>query len=129
MSQVWQVVTPEYDDIVTVRKRHKSIFIPYTLWGRTGTEMDIARIMYEATKTEGALILELVDALDEDTHESILQPPISKAQQVTRSRTLKKLLQKEYIKKIGQRKFMINPFLLVPRRDIKDSVVLKWDKL
>jgi hypothetical protein len=129
MSNIWKVVTPNHDDIVVVQKRHKSIFIPHTLWGRKGTNMDIAKVMYEATKTEGALILELVDNLNEDTHESTLAPPTSKAHQVTRSRTLKTLIQKEYIKKIGQRKFLFNPFLLVPRQDVKDSVVLRWEKL
>jgi hypothetical protein len=129
MSNIWKVVTPNHDDVVVVQKRHKSIFIPHTLWGRKGTDMDIARVMYEATKTEGALILEIVDALDESTHISTLAPPTSKVQQVTRSRTLKTLIQKEYIKKIGQRKFLFNPFLLVPRQDIKDSVVLQWEKL
>jgi ADP-glucose pyrophosphorylase len=116
------------DEYVQVYKKHTH-YIPFTLWGKIGTIMNIVKVMLDMTKPEQRFFDQLIDALDTTTHMSKLEPAKTKSEGIHRSSTAKLLINKGLIKRVSPGVWMINPELLVPDKNNRDYVIQYWSTL
>lgn len=89
--------------------------------------VDVFDLMDSLTPTANSLLKLIKDLLDFKTNEATLPKPKSKYESKARSNAIAILKQKGVIKKIGQRSFIVNPYLIVPPVDYQQDVLNKWN--
>ena len=95
----------------------------------TDENIDIIDLMDDLKPTSIRLFKEIKDRLDYQTSEATLDKPKSTGEQKRRSMATKDLKDHDAIKKTGQRTYLINPHLILPKIDLQEDVVAKWDSL
>ena len=129
-----------YDDSkeAVIKLRHKTVIKEFSLVGRLNTlhanietsqNIDIVDLMAALPRTANSLFKEIKDQLDYRTSEATLPKPPNTKEQKKRSYALNTLKQHEIIKKTGQRSVIVNPYLLLPKKDLQKTIVAKWNSL
>jgi len=96
---------------------------------KDASTMDIVDVMDSLTPTANSLFKNIKDNLDYRTNEATLKGPHNKSEQKSRSNATKVLKNAGVVKKIGQRSFIVNPYLIVPPGDFQKDIVAKWESL
>lgn len=104
-------------------------FVPFTLFGQLGTDMDVIKMMLNSTKPEQKLFSEIADALDVRTNQATLNRPSTPSLRRRRSATAKLLIDRGFIKKVRNNVYMVNPNLLVPVQEYRESIFIHWENL
>jgi hypothetical protein len=135
------ITTIQHEDTndVDVRiNKKKKIIKEFSLVGRLNTmyaeintdeNIDIIDLMDDLKPTSISLFKEIKDRLDYKTNEATLDNPKSKGEQKQRSVAIKDLKGHDAIKKTGQRTFIINPYLILPKIDLQEVILAKWNSL
>ena len=122
---------------VTINKK-KRIIKEFSLVGRLNTmyaeintdeNIDIIDLMDDLKPTSRRLFKEIKDRLDYQTSEATLEKPKGKYKQKRRSMATKDLKDHDAIKKTGQRTYIINPHLILPKIDLQEDILAKWNSL
>ena len=132
--------TLSFDDTkeAVINLRHKAVINEFSLVGRLNTlhakiktpqNIDIVDLMASLPRTANSQFKEIKDLLEYLTNEATLPKPPNTREQKKRSYALKTLKQHEVIKKTGQRSVIVNPYLLLPRKDLQETIIAKWDGL
>ena len=135
------ITTIQHDDTndvdIKINKK-KAIIKEFSMVGRLNTmyakintdeNIDIIDLMDDLKPTSIRLFKEIKDRLDYQTSEATLDKPKSTGEQKRRSMATKDLKNHDAIKKTGQRTYLINPHLILPKIDLQEDVVAKWDSL
>ena len=122
---------------IRVNKR-KSLIKEFSLVGRLNTmhakintheNIDIIDLMDDLKPTPRRLFKEIKDNFDYQTNEATLQKPKGKYKQKRRSMATKILKDRNVIKKTGQRSYIVNPYLIVPKIDFQKDILTKWNSI
>ena len=89
--------------------------------------IDVFELMMSLTPKAKRIMYEITSNMNYKNNEATLDKPISKKHSKRRSEALRELKQKNVIRKIGQRTFIVNPYLIVPPVENQESVINKWN--
>ena len=132
--------TIKHDDNSTVYKVTKNTLITqYSMVGRFNTavcskrrnprNIDVVDLMATLTPTANNLLKEIKDNYYYRTNEVTLEKPKGKYKQKRRSAAANALKRHKAIKKTGQRTYIINPYLFIPKPEDEEDILAKWNSL
>ena len=131
--------TIQHDDNSSVYKVKKNSLIKeFSLVGRFNTmhsknknrnNIDIVDLMDDLTPTAINLLKMVKDNIDFRTNEATLEKPKGKYKQKRRSAAANALKRHKAIKKTGQRTYIINPYLFIPKPEDEEDILAKWNSL
>ena len=132
--------TIKHDDNSTVYKVTKNTLISqYSKVGRFNTavcskrrnprNIDVVDLMATLTPTANNLLKEIKDNYYYRTNEVTLEKPKGKYKQKRRSAAANALKRHKAIKKTGQRTYIINPYLFIPKPEDEEDILAKWNSL
>jgi hypothetical protein len=126
------------NDVDIKINKKKRIIKEFSMVGRLNTKYaknntdennDIIDLMDSLKPTSRRLFKEIKDNLDYHTNEATLDKPKGKYKQKRRSMATKILKDRDVIKKTGQRSYIVNPYLIVPKIDLQEGILTKWNSL
>ena len=139
MAQSTQGTTIKHDDNSIVYKvKQNRLIKEFSMVGRLNTiyskkanpnNIDIVDLMDILPPTAINLFKMIKDNLDFKTNEATLDKPKDKGEQKRRSNATKHLKKHGAIKKTGQRSYIVNPYLLVPKIDHQEDILAKWNSI
>ena len=97
--------------------------------GRHISNIDIVDLMDSLTPSANSLLKMIKDRLDYRTNEARLSMPNNKSEGKSRSYATAALKRYGAVKKLGQRTFIVNPYLIVPPPDYQLDVIAKGNLL
>ena len=132
--------TIKHDDNSTVYKVTKNTLITqYSMVGRFNTavcskrrnprNIDVVDLMATLTPTANNLLKEIKDNYYYRINEVTLEKPKGKYKQKRRSAAANALKRHKAIKKTGQRTYIINPYLFIPKPEDEEDILAKWNSL
>ncbi len=132
--------TLSFDDTkeAVIKLRHKAVIEEFSLVGRLNTlisrsktpqNIDIVDLMASLPRAANSLFKQIKDQLNYRTNEATLPKPLNTKEQKKRSYALSTLRQHNVIKKTAQRTFIVNPYLLIPKKELQETIIMKWDSL
>ena len=135
-KQYTTTVSHHATDVVEIRPGALSPIRKFNLVGRLNrlgshevSHMDAFDIMDTLPTPARHLLREIKCHSHYVTNEATLPAPSTKSYQVARSKALKILKERDLVKKIGQRTFIINPKLILPPKEYQQTVLDKWNSL
>ena len=96
---------------------------------RNPRNIDVVDLMANLTPTANNLLKEIKDNYYYRTNEVTLEKPKGKYKQKRRSAAANALKRHKAIKKTGQRTYIINPHLILPKIDLQENILAKWNSL
>lgn len=131
--------TIQHDDKSVVYKvKQNRLISEFSMVGRFNTmqskntnpdNIDIVDLMDSLTPTAINLLKMIKDNRDFRTNEATLEKPKGKYKQKRRSTATKILKDHNVIKKTGQRTYIVNPYLIVPKIEFQEDILSKWYSL
>lgn len=129
-----------YDDNkeATIKLQNKSLIKEFSILGRLNTlhakinnpeNIDIIDLMDILRPTANNLLKLIKEQMNYLTNEATLPKPINKTEQKRRSNAVRIFKQYSAIKKIAQRSYIVSPYLIVPRPDLQETIVNRWNSL
>lgn len=97
--------------------------------GRDIKNIDIVDLMASLPSSANALLKMIKDLLNYKTNEARLPMPNGKSDGNRRAKATTVLKRYGAVKKLGQRTFIVNPYLIVPPVDFQLDVIAKWNSL
>ena len=131
----------QHDDTnnVDIRiNKKESIIKEFSMVGRFNTvyskrrnprNIDVVDLMATLTPTANNLLKEIKDNYYYRTNEVTLEKPKGKYKQKRRSAAANALKRHKAIKKTGQRTYIINPYLFIPKPEDEEDILAKWNSL
>jgi len=138
MAQTTTSVTHDDTQPLEITVPRKVPLIKFSAVGRLDTlyadnrrieHIDIFDLMSTQTSTVNNVLKEIKDQLDYRTNEASLTKLGSAYKIKSRSESTKILKDLGVIKKIGQRSFIVSPYLIVPPANFQKDILAKWDSL
>ena len=126
------------NDVDIKINKKKALIKEFSMVGRLNTiyskkanpnNIDIVDLMNILPPTAINLFKMIKDNLDFKTNEATLDKPKDKGEQKRRSNATKHLKKHGAIKKTGQRSYIVNPYLLVPKIDHQEDILAKWNSI
>jgi hypothetical protein len=131
--------TIKHDDKSVVYKvKQNRLIDEFSMVGRFDTvyskstnpnNIDIVDLMDILTPTAINLFKMIKDNAYFKTNEATLEKPKGKYKQKRRSVAANALKRHKAIKKTGQRTYIINPYLIVPKIEHQEDILAKWNSL
>jgi len=137
MAQTTTTIQHDDTKAVNYRVAANSLINEYSMVGRFNTmhshnknpnNIDIVDLMDALTPTAINLLKMIKDNLNYKTNEATLDKPIGKDKK-RRPNATKPLKKHDAIKKIGQRSYLVNPYLIVPPAAFQEDILTKWNSL
>ena len=140
MPKKHRTIDMEPGESITIESTRKkdALVKQFSIMGRLNTlnthilpfheeNIDVFDLMTFLSPKSRRIMYEIKSNMNYKNNEATLDKPISKKHSKRRSEALRELKQKNVIRKIGQRSFIVNPYLIVPPRENQESVINKWN--
>jgi len=124
-SAVYKVIENRLIDKFSMVGRFDTVYSKST----NPNNIDIVDLMDALTPTTINLFKMIKDNSHFKTNEATLEKPKGKYKQKRRSVAANALKRHKAIKKTGQRTYIINPYLIVPKPKYQEGILAKWDSL
>ena len=139
MAKTKTTVEHEDTNVVDIKvNKRNSLIKEFSMVGRLNTmhakintdeNIDIIDLMDDLKPTPRGLFKEIKDNFDYQTNEATLEKPKGKYKQKRRSAAANALKRHKAIKKTGQRTYIINPYLFIPKPEDEEDILAKWNSL